>query len=149
MASRERERAVRRNPLRRERVRREGATPETPSQLCGRSRGILRHFSDTSVPESVSQHFLAPPPDAAPNTSLGVARSARFPLKKAAPPPVGYLEKHEIEALLDAPDTSTPRGRLERALLMFRIICGYPHMMREQRTSGSTSGERKRDHGGD
>ena len=42
-----------------------------------------------------------------------------IPLKKAAPPPVGYLEKHEIDALLDAPDTSTPQGRRERALLLF------------------------------
>ena len=47
-----------------------------------------------------------------------------IPLKKAAPPPVGYLEKHEIEALLDAPDTSTPQGRLERTLLLFRYHTG-------------------------
>ena len=47
-----------------------------------------------------------------------------IPLKKAAPPPVGYLEKHEIEALLDAPDTSTPQGRLERALLLFLYHTG-------------------------
>ena len=47
-----------------------------------------------------------------------------IPLKKAAPPPVGYLEKHEIEALLDAPDTSTPQGRRERALLLFLYHTG-------------------------
>ena len=47
-----------------------------------------------------------------------------IPLKKTAPPPVGYLEKHEIDALLDAPDTSTPQGRRERALLLFLYHTG-------------------------
>ena len=55
-------------------------------------------------------------PAAVPNTSPGVTRSA--------PPPVGYLEKHEIDALLDAPDTSTPQGRRERALLLFLYHTG-------------------------
>ena len=52
------------------------------------------------------------------------SRIRAVPLKKAAPPPVGYLEKHEIEALLDAPNTSTPQGRLERALLLFLYHTG-------------------------
>ena len=47
-----------------------------------------------------------------------------IPLKKTAPPSVGYLEKHEIDALLDAPDTSTPQGRRERALLFFLYHTG-------------------------
>ena len=44
--------------------------------------------------------------------------------KKAAPPAVGYLEKHEVEALLDAPDTETPQGRRDRALLLFLYHTG-------------------------
>ena len=51
-------------------------------------------------------------------------RIRAIPLKKAAPPPVGYLEKHELDALLAAPDTSTPQGRRERALLLFLYHTG-------------------------
>ncbi len=47
------------------------------------------------------------------------SRIRAIPIKKAAPPPVGYLEKHELDALLDVPDTSTAQGRRERALLLF------------------------------
>ena len=51
-------------------------------------------------------------------------RIRAIPLKKAAPPPVGYLEKHELDALLAAPDISTPQGRRERALLLFLYHTG-------------------------
>ena len=47
-----------------------------------------------------------------------------IPIKKAAPPPVGYLEKHELDALLDVPDTTTTQGRRERALLLFLYHTG-------------------------
>lgn len=47
-----------------------------------------------------------------------------IPLTKAALRPVGYLEKHEIDALLAAPYTSTPQGRRERALLLFLYHTG-------------------------
>ena len=45
-------------------------------------------------------------------------------LKKTAPPAVSYVEKHELDALLDAPDTSTSQGRRERALLLFLYHTG-------------------------
>ena len=45
-------------------------------------------------------------------------------LKKTAPPAVSYLEKHELDALLDAPDISTSQGRRERALLLFLYHTG-------------------------
>ena len=48
----------------------------------------------------------------------------RYRVKKTAPPAVSYLEKHELDALLDAPDTSTPQGRRERALLLFLYHTG-------------------------
>ena len=51
-------------------------------------------------------------------------RIRTIPSKKAVPPPVGYLEKHELEALLDVPDTSTAQGRRERALLLFLYHTG-------------------------
>ena len=39
--------------------------------------------------------------------------------KKAAPQPVGWLGKDEMEALLKVPDRREPRGRIEHALLLF------------------------------
>ena len=48
----------------------------------------------------------------------------RHRVEKTAPPAVSYLEKHELDALLDAPDTSTPQGRRERALLLFLYHTG-------------------------
>ena len=45
-------------------------------------------------------------------------------LKNTAPPAVSYLEKHEIDALLDAPDSYTSQGRRERALLLFLYHTG-------------------------
>ncbi len=56
------------------------------------------------------------------NQRLAAIRA--IPIKKAAPPPVGYLEKHELDALLDVPDTSTAQGRRERALLLFLYHTG-------------------------
>ena len=52
------------------------------------------------------------------------SRVRAIPLKKAVPPPVGYLEKHELDALLDAPDLATPLGRRDRALLLFLYHTG-------------------------
>ena len=49
---------------------------------------------------------------------------AAIPRKKAAPPAVGYLEKHEIDALLAVPDTATHQGRREYAILLFLYHTG-------------------------
>ena len=45
-------------------------------------------------------------------------------LKKAAPKPFGWLSKTEMKNLLDTPDRSTPRGRMEHALLLFLYNTG-------------------------
>ena len=45
-------------------------------------------------------------------------------LKKAAPQPIGWLSKTEMKALLEVPDRSTPRGRIEHALLLFLYNSG-------------------------
>lgn len=47
-----------------------------------------------------------------------------IPLKNAAPPPVGYLEKPAIDALLKAPDPTTLQGRREFAVLLFLYNSG-------------------------
>ena len=52
------------------------------------------------------------------------SRIRAIPIKKAAPAPIGYLEKHELDALLEVPDTSTLQGRRERALLLFLYHTG-------------------------
>ena len=44
--------------------------------------------------------------------------------KKTAPQPVRYLEKPEIEALLDAPDRAAPQGRRDHVLLLFLYNTG-------------------------
>src|SRR5438445_390981 len=46
------------------------------------------------------------------------------PLKKAPRPLVSYLEKKEMEALLEAPDRATSQGRRDRAVLLFLYNSG-------------------------
>lgn len=52
------------------------------------------------------------------------AQVRALPLKKATPEPITYLEKNEIDALLDAPDRATPQGRRESILLLFLYNTG-------------------------
>src|SRR5215469_10263786 len=44
--------------------------------------------------------------------------------KKAAPQPISWMTKDEIEALLAVPDRQTPQGRAEHALLLFLYNTG-------------------------
>jgi site-specific recombinase XerD len=46
--------------------------------------------------------------------------------KRSAPAPVCYLEKPEIDALLDAPSPATKLGSRDRALLLFLYNSGAP-----------------------
>ena len=46
------------------------------------------------------------------------------PFKKAMRRPVGYLEKNEIDALLDAPDRTTWLGYRDHTLLLFMYNAG-------------------------
>jgi len=45
-------------------------------------------------------------------------------VKRAAPAPIGWLSKEEMEALLKVPDRNTHRGRVEYALLLFLYNSG-------------------------
>ena len=47
-----------------------------------------------------------------------------IPFKKTASPVVNYLEAHEMKALLEAPDRSTPQGLRDHALLLFLYNSG-------------------------
>ena len=59
-----------------------------------------------------------------------------LPRKKAAPKPISYLEKSEIDALLDAPNHGTRQGRRERALLLFLYNTGVRASEAAQLTVG-------------
>lgn len=47
-----------------------------------------------------------------------------IPFKKTGKRPVSYLEKPEMDALLNAPDQSTAQGRRDHLLLLFLYNCG-------------------------
>lgn len=47
-----------------------------------------------------------------------------IPFKKAAQPTISYLEKHELDALLDAPDRGSSQGARDYALLLFLYNTG-------------------------
>ncbi len=47
-----------------------------------------------------------------------------IPFKKGPQPTIGYLEKHELDALLDAPDRSCGQGKRDYALLLFLYNTG-------------------------
>jgi len=57
--------------------------------------------------------------------SLGIAqRILAIPTKKAHMAVTNYLARHEVDALIDAPDQQTVRGRRDRALLLFLAHTG-------------------------
>ena len=84
-----------------------GCSPRTRNQRLAAIRTFARYVA-TRCPEHVEW----------------CGRIRAIALKKTAPPAVSYLEKHELDALLDAPDTSTSQGRRERALLLFLYHTG-------------------------
>jgi integrase/recombinase XerD len=47
-----------------------------------------------------------------------------IPFKKASQKPIGYLEKSEMDALLEAPDRDTAQGRRDYAVLLFLYNTG-------------------------
>jgi integrase/recombinase XerD len=52
--------------------------------------------------------------------SLGIAqRVLAIPIKKSHTEVTHHLSRHELDALIDAPDQRTPRGRRDRTLLLF------------------------------
>ncbi len=58
-------------------------------------------------------------------TSLGIAqRVLAIPIKKSHTEVTHHLASRELDALLDAPDQRTPRGRRDRALLLFLARTG-------------------------
>ena len=57
--------------------------------------------------------------------SLGIAqRILAIPLKRTHIEVTHHLSRNEVDALIDAPDQQTPRGRRDRALLLFLARTG-------------------------
>ena len=84
-----------------------GCSPQTRNQRLAAVRSFVRYVAGR-CPEHVEW--------------CGQIRA--IPLKKAAPAPVGYLEKPEIDALLAASDRATPQGRREFAVVLFLYNAG-------------------------
>ena len=84
-----------------------GCSPQTRNQRLAAIRSFARYVAAGS-PEQLDW----------------CTRICAIPLKKVAPPPVGYLEKAEMDALLAVPDRATAQGRRERALLEFLYNSG-------------------------
>ena len=58
------------------------------------------------------------------------AQIRALPFKKATPRPIEYLEKGEIDALLEAPGRATSQGLREGCLLLFLYRCVATHLYR-------------------
>lgn len=59
-----------------------------------------------------------------PAHALHCQRILAMPAKRHVQRPIAYLERPEVEALLEAPDTATRTGRRDRALLMVAVQTG-------------------------
>jgi len=66
-------------------------------------------------------HFLG---ERSPEHIAWSAEIWSIPFKKTFTPAVGYLEKREMDALLDAPDRNKPQGRRDYSLLLFMYNTG-------------------------
>jgi len=62
-----------------------------------------------------------------------------IPLRKAAPPPMPYLDKAEIDALLAVPDRGHAQGRRDYALLLFLYNTGARASEAAQLTVGAVT----------
>lgn len=62
--------------------------------------------------------------DRSPERITWCAQITSIPFKRTSKPAMPYLDKPEMDALLDAPDTSTPQGLRDYALLLFLYNTG-------------------------
>ena len=84
-----------------------GCSPQTRNQRLAAIRAFAR-FVAGRCPEHIEWY----------------TQIRSIPLKKSAPKPVSYLEQPEVDALLAAPDSSTPQGCVEHLLLLFLYNTG-------------------------
>lgn len=81
----------------------------------GRGNCVQTRNARLTAVRSFFHHVAANDP-----ASLGIAqRVLAIPVKRSDTKVTRYLSRTELSALLDAPDRQTPRGRRDRALLLF------------------------------
>lgn len=85
-----------------------------------RGNGIHTRNARLTAIRSFFHHVAASDP-----ASIGIAqRVLAIPSKKSDVPPTHYLCRAELDALIKAPSSSSPRGRRDRALLLFLARTG-------------------------
>ncbi|MGI9485849.1 MAG: tyrosine-type recombinase/integrase [Geminicoccaceae bacterium] len=85
-----------------------------------RKNAVLTRNARLTAIRSFFHHVAANDP-----ASLGIAqRILAIPTKKAHTAVTNYLARHEVDALVDAPDQQTLRGRRDRTLLLFLARTG-------------------------
>lgn len=85
-----------------------------------RGNGVQTRNARLTAIRSFFHHIAASDP-----ASIGVAqRVLAIPSKKSDVPTTAYLSIAELDALIDAPDLRSPRGRRDRALLLFLARTG-------------------------
>lgn len=86
----------------------------------GRGNCVQTRNARLTAIRSFFHHVAANDP-----ASLGLAqRIISIPVKRSDAEVTCYLTRHELAALVDAPDQQTPRGRRDRALLLFLARTG-------------------------
>jgi site-specific recombinase XerD len=85
-----------------------------------RKNSILTRNARLTAIRSFFHHVVANDP-----ASLGIAqRILAIPVKRSHIEVTHHLSQHQVDALIDAPDQQTPRGRRDRALLLFLARTG-------------------------
>jgi integrase/recombinase XerD len=85
-----------------------------------RSNGVPTRNARLTAIRSFFHHIAASDP-----ASIGIAqRVLAIPCKKADVPATHYLSKAELDALIEAPNPNSPRGRRDRTLLLFLARTG-------------------------
>lgn len=85
-----------------------------------RGNGVHTRNARLTAIRSFFHHIAASDP-----ASIGIAqRVLAIPSKKSDVPTIRYLSKAELDALIEAPNPSSPRGRRDRTLLLFLARTG-------------------------
>jgi site-specific recombinase XerD len=85
-----------------------------------RKNSVLTRNARLTAIRSFFHHVAANDP-----ASLGIAqRVLAIPVKRSHIEVTHHLSRQEVDALIDAPDQQTPRGRRDRALLLFLARTG-------------------------
>ena len=85
-----------------------------------RGNGVQTRNARLTAIRSFFHHLAASDPE-----SIGVAqRVLAIPSKKSDIPTTRYLSKAELDAIINAPNPNSPRGRRDRALLLFLARTG-------------------------